>query len=76
MIKINDINYVEIEGVNILTSPCIRNFLNAFSHMPPEFRDRYSLSLPFRFSIFWNLAKVSLWTQMYFWSSLLSIQTK
>ena len=52
MVIINDIKYVEIEGVNILTSPCIRNFLNAFSHMPPEFRDRYSLSLPFRFSIF------------------------
>ena len=44
MIKINDINYIENEGVNILTSPCIRNFLNAFSHMPSEFRDRYSLS--------------------------------
>ena len=46
MIKINDINYIENEGVNILTSPCIRNFLNAFSHMPSEFRDRYSLSSP------------------------------
>lgn len=49
-------NYIENEGVNILTSPCIRNFLNAFSHMPPEFHDRYSLSLgsDFPFSETWQ----------------------